>query len=124
VRLLIDTHALLWWRDDSPHLSPRARHEIADLNNQIFVSVVTLWEIVLKRSAGRLNFPDDLEQVLQEDSFTLMPIGFQHLRTIERLPFLHKDPFDRMMIAQALAEGIPIVSRDRVFAAYGVQVVW
>jgi len=124
VRLLVDTHVLLWWRDDSPQLSPRARREIADSKNEVCVSVVTLWEIVLKRSAGRLNFPDDLEQVLQEDSFTLMPIGFQHLRTIERLPFLHKDPFDRMMIGQALAEGIPIATGDRIFAAYGVQIVW
>jgi PIN domain nuclease of toxin-antitoxin system len=64
VRLLIDTDALLWWRDDSPQLSPRARREIADPNNEICVSVVTMWEIVLKRSAGRLNFPDELEQVL------------------------------------------------------------
>ncbi len=124
MRLLVDTHVLLWWRDDSPQLSPRARREIADSKNEVCVSVVTLWEIVLKRSAGRLNFPDDLEQVLQEDSFTLMPIGFQHLRTIERLPFLHKDPFDRMMIGQALAEGIPIATGDRIFAAYGVQIVW
>jgi PIN domain nuclease of toxin-antitoxin system len=124
VRLLVDTHVLLWWRADSPQLSPRARREIADSNNEVCVSVATLWEIVLKRSAGRLNFPDELEQVLREESFTLMPIGFQHLRTTERLPFLHKDPFDRMIIAQALAEGIPIATRDRVFAAYGVQIVW
>jgi len=124
VRLLVDTHVLLWWRDDSPQLSPRARREIADSKNEVCVSVVTLWEIVLKRSTGKLNFPDDLEQVLQEDSFTLMPIGFQHLRTIERLPFLHKDPFDRMMIGQALSEGIPIATGDRIFAAYGAQIVW
>ena len=124
MRLLVDTHVLLWWRGDSPQLSPLARREIADPKNEVCVSVATLWEIVLKRSAGRLNFPDELEQVLREESFTLMPIGFQHLRTTERLPFLHKDPFDRMMIAQALAEGIPIATGDRVFAAYGVQVVW
>jgi PIN domain nuclease of toxin-antitoxin system len=124
VHLLIDTHALMWWREDSPQLSPRARREIADPDNEIFVSVVTLWEIILKRSAGRLNFPDDLEQVLREDSFTLMPINFHHLRTIERLPFLHKDPFDRMLIAQATAEGIPLITKDRGLSRYGIALLW
>jgi PIN domain nuclease of toxin-antitoxin system len=124
VRLLIDTHVLIWWREDSPRVSARVRQEITDPTNEICVSVVSLWEIVLKRSSGRLQFPDDLEQVVREESFTLVPIDYRHLRTAEGLAWFHRDPFDRMMIAQALAEGIPIATADRHFAAYGVQVVW
>jgi PIN domain nuclease of toxin-antitoxin system len=124
VRLLIDTHALIWWRADSPRLSLRARCEIADPKNEIYISVVTLWEIVLKRSSGKLNFPDDLEQVLREDSFGLMPIDYRHLAALERLPLLHKDPFDRMLIAQASAEGVPLITNDRTLARYRVQIVW
>jgi PIN domain nuclease of toxin-antitoxin system len=124
VRLLIDTHALLWWRDDSPRLSARARNEITNPNNDIWVSIVTLWEIVLKRSNGKLNFPDNLEQVLREEAFPLMSIGFRHLETLERLPFVHKDPFDRLLIAQAIAEGMPLLSNDRALLAYGAAVVW
>lgn len=124
MRLLVDTHALLWWREDSPQLSQRARREIADSNNEICVSVATLWEIILKRSAGKLNFPDDLQQILQEESFALIPIGLQHLRTIERLPFLHKDPFDRMLVAQAIAEGMPLITNDRALTRYGAAVLW
>jgi PIN domain nuclease of toxin-antitoxin system len=90
VRLLLDTHVLLWWRDDSPRLSPRAQGEIADPTNEIHVSTATLWEIIIKRGLGKLSFLDDLEDVVREESFGLMPISFQHLRRLETLPGLHR----------------------------------
>jgi PIN domain nuclease of toxin-antitoxin system len=124
VRLLIDTHVLLWWRDDSLRLSDHVRREIANPNNEICVSVVTLWEIVLKRGSGKLQFPDDLEQVVREESFTLVPIDFRHLRTAEALPPLHGDPFDRMLIAQAIVEGAPLVTNDQAISRYGIATVW
>jgi PIN domain nuclease of toxin-antitoxin system len=124
VRLLLDTHVLLWWRDDFPRLSARARAEIADPRNEILVSTATLWEIVIKRGLGKLAFPDDLEQVVHEESFGLMPIRFQHLRRLETLPALHRDPFDRMLIAQALTEEAPLVTDDVALLAYGVPTLW
>ena len=124
MRLLLDTHVLLWWREDSPRLSDRARVEIADAANEVLVSIATLWEIVIKRANGKLIFPDDLEAVVREEAFQLMGIGFQHLRRVELLPVLHRDPFDRMLIAQALTEGVPLVTNDRALLAYGVPTVW
>ncbi len=87
-----------------------ARAEITDPINEILVSTATLWEIVMKRSVGKLIFPDDLEGVPREELFSLIPIGFQHLRQMDLLPKLHRDPFDRMLVAQALTEGAPLVT--------------
>jgi PIN domain nuclease of toxin-antitoxin system len=124
MRLLLDTHVLLWWREDSPRLSGRARAEITEAANEVLVSVATLWEIVIKRALGKLIFPDDLEAVVREESFQVIGIGFQHLRQMELLPDLHRDPFDRMLIAQALTEGAPLVTNDRALLAYGVPTLW
>ena len=124
MRLLLDTHVLLWWRGAAPALSPRARAEIADGGNEVLVSVATPWEITIKRSLGKLTFPDDLEQVIQEERFGLLAITFQHLRALDALPLLHRDPFDRLLLAQAMAEGVPIVSSDRKLAAYGAALIW
>ena len=92
--------------------------------NEILVSVATLWEISIKRVLGKLSFPDDLEEVVREESFGLVPISFQHLRRLETLPGLHRDPFDRMLVAQALTEGAPLVTNDRALLAYGAPTLW
>ena len=124
MRLLLDTHVLLWWRDNSSNLSPRAHGAIADPANEILISTATLWEIVIKRGLGKLRFPDDLEDVLREEAFTLAPIGFRHLRCLEALPLLHKDPFDRMLVAQAMIEGAPLVTNDGALSGYGAPLLW
>ena len=124
MRLLLDTHVLLWWRDNAPNLSPRARGAIADPANEILISAATLWEIVIKRGLGKLRFPDDLEDVLREESFTLVPISFRHLRCLEALPLLHRDPFDRILIAQAMIEGAPLVTNDTILLRYGAPILW
>jgi PIN domain nuclease of toxin-antitoxin system len=88
------------------------------------VSIATLWELAIKASLGKLPLPDDLETMVTRQGFSVLSIAFNHLRRFGTLPLHHRDPFDRMLIAQALAEGIPIATADPRFAAYGVQIVW
>jgi PIN domain nuclease of toxin-antitoxin system len=124
VRLLIDSHTFLWWSEPSPHLSLTARGAIADPTNEVLISAAAVWELTIKVSSGRLSLPEDLETMVASQRFAILSITFPHLTRLAGLPRLHRDPFDRMMIAQALAEGIPIATSDRVFASYGLQVVW
>jgi PIN domain nuclease of toxin-antitoxin system len=124
VRLLIDSHALVWWREGSRALTTAARDSIADPANDVLVSIAGLWELAIKEASGKLKLPADLETIVVEERFSVLAINFDHLRRLKALPRHHRDPFDRMMIAQALAEGIPIATGDRAFARYGVQIVW
>jgi PIN domain nuclease of toxin-antitoxin system len=124
VRLLVDSHAFLWWSEASPRLSLAARGAIADPTNQALISIAGLWELAIKASSGKLNLPADLETIVTSQRFSVLSITFLHLRQLEILPRRHRDPFDRMMIAQALAEGIPIATNDQIFASYGLQIVW
>jgi PIN domain nuclease of toxin-antitoxin system len=124
VRFLIDSQAFLWWAEASPALGTAARNAIADPANEVLISIAALWELTIKQSSGRLTLPDDLETMVTRQSFSVLSVSFVHLRHIGTLPRVHRDPFDRMMIAQALAEGIPIATGDRIFSGYGVQVVW
>ena len=124
MRLLIDSDAFLWWSEASPHLSLATRDAIADPTNEALISVAALWELTIKASSGKLNLPADVGTMVASQQFSLLSITFVHLRQLAILPRRHRDPFDRMMIAQALAEGIPIATSDRVFASYGLQIVW
>ena len=125
MRLLLDSHAFVWWAEANRALSTAARMAITDPANEVLVSVAGLWELVIKAQLGKQPpLPDDTETMMVKQGFSLLPITLIHLRRYAPLPQHHKDPFDRMMIAQALAENIPIVTRDRIFASYGVQVIW
>ncbi len=124
MRFLLDTHVLLWWREASPLLSSPASTKIAAGENEILISVASLWEITIKRRLGKLAFADDLESVLREERFGLLGISFQHLRCLDTLPLLHRDPFDRLMIAQSLADKIPIITSDEAFVAYCPSLIW
>jgi PIN domain nuclease of toxin-antitoxin system len=124
MRLLLDANAFVWWVTSSPRLTATARAEIADGANDIAVGIGAVWELTIKRALGKLHFPFDLETELRNENFAVLPIGFAHLRKLDGLPRHHGDPFDRLLIAQALAEGLPIATADRRFAAYGVQIVW
>jgi len=90
----------------------------------VLVSVAAFWELTIKTSSGRLSLPADLETIVANQGVAVLSIEFPHSTRLAGLPRLHRDPFDRMMIAQTLAEGIPIATGDRVFATYGVQVIW
>jgi PIN domain nuclease of toxin-antitoxin system len=124
MRLLLDAHTLLWWVTGSTRLSATARDAITTPINDIAVGVGSLWEIAIKRAAGKLDFPVDFEGALRDEGFELLPIGYAHLRTLEQLPFHHSDPFDRLLIAQSVAEDMPVVTADRLFALYDVKTVW
>jgi PIN domain nuclease of toxin-antitoxin system len=124
LKLLLDTHALIWWTADAPDLPDRARDVIADPANEILVSVASFWEIAIKRALGKLEFPEDFETTLTEEGFALLPITFGHLRSLERLESKHRDPFDRMLVAQASADGLVVVTGDPTIGQHEVTVIW
>jgi PIN domain nuclease of toxin-antitoxin system len=122
VRLLLDTHALLWWLADEA-LTAQAREAIADPANLVVVSAASAWEISIKKALGKLAAPDDLEQQLQAGGLAPLPISIAHGVAAGQLPRHHEDPFDRMLIAQAFAEGLTIMTRDKRFDDYGVALL-
>ncbi len=123
MNLLLDTHAVLWWLADDPALSSEARRAIGDAANDVRVSPVTPWEIAIKSAAGKLKAPDNLLEALKANRFRELPISLVHAERAGNLPPWHRDPFDRMLIAQALTEGLTLVTRDRVFEQYDVNVL-
>lgn len=124
MRLLLDTNALLWWRDASPRLPPSVAEMIADPDNEIAVSAASLWEIAVKRALGKLRFPESFEDVIAEEGFRLLSVEYRHLSALDALPLHHRDPFDRMLVAQSIAENIPIATNDRAFSRYSVTIFW
>lgn len=123
-RLLVDTHALLWWLADDPALSPPARDAIADPANEPFVSAASVWEIAIKRSLGKLTAPDDLHDRVADEGFSWLPITSTHAWQVGELPLHHRDPFDRILVAQALTERLAIITADPHFGQYGVELRW
>lgn len=123
-RVLVDTHALLWWLCDDPALPTDIALLIDDRGTDAVVSIASVWEVAIKRGLGKLEAPDDLPGVLEGEDFTLLPITSAHAWAVRELPHHHRDPFDRMLVAQAILEGIPLVSGDPRFAAYDVEVRW
>lgn len=122
MRLLLDTHTLLWWLADRD-LNAGARAAIGDPLNDVFVSAATAWEISIKRSLGKLRAPDDLITQLEINAFTPLAISVDHAIAAGSLPRHHDDPFDRMLIAQASVEELTVVTRDERFAAYEVRLL-
>jgi PIN domain nuclease of toxin-antitoxin system len=118
--LLLDTHAFLWWLDDPQLLSKAARKAIADGKNTVYVSAAVAWEIAIKKTLGKLDAPDDLEAAMAANRFLPLPVTIPHALAVLTLPSLHRDPFDRLLIAQARHEGFKFVSRDSHVASYGV----
>ena len=117
---LADTHVLLWSLGDDPVLS-RSHRDILVSDAQVFVSAASIWEIAIKRSLGKLDAPGDLMEVIARADFGRLPITFAHAAAVAALPFHHRDPFDRMLIAQAEVEGLVILTVDPQFVAYDVR---
>lgn len=128
MRVLLDTHAFIWWMDADAALSRRARATIASSANECLFSIASAWEMAIKVSLGKLTgrgqIDRDVPEQLAANGISMLPIDLGHVARVASLPFHHRDPFDRLLAAQALGEGIAIVSADRVFESYGVKRVW
>ncbi|MBO0349069.1 type II toxin-antitoxin system VapC family toxin [Phormidium pseudopriestleyi FRX01] len=128
MRLLLDTHTFIWFVIGDPRIRPDLQERIADENNQKLLSKASIWEVAIKQSLGKLNFAlpfkDVIEQKLAANGIDLLDISLDHIEIVASLPLHHRDPFDRLMIAQAIVENIPIISADAIFDAYPIQRIW
>jgi len=128
VELLLDTHVLLWWLSDDERLSKRARAALQSAKNERFVSIATAWELAIKVSLGRLKLPTAVGRFLADqlpsNAMSLLALSLYDVDLVERLPFHHRDPFDRLMAAQALERNLVMVSIDPIFEQYGVDRIW
>ena len=120
-RLLLDTHVLLWAFEDHADLDSDVREAIADPGNEVFVSAVSVWEIAIKRSLGKVRFAGDVARTVEQAGFLELPVTFFHAEQAGGLPSHHRDPFDRMLVAQAQAEGLVLVTNDADIPRYGVR---
>ena len=127
MRLLLDTHVLLWWIDDAPRLSGRSRSLISHADT-VLVSVASIWEIAVKAGLGKLEVRPNLRRYLlrqlARNEFELLPVLFEHAVAIRDLPLHHRDPFDRLLIAQSLTERLVLISHDARMKAYAIEVLW
>lgn len=121
--LLLDTHAVLWWQSDDRRLPKAARSAIATAD-VVWVSAASAWEVAIKQSLGRLRLTEPFAVTVAADDFTELPIALAHADRLATLPPRHRDPFDRMLVAQAMVEKATLVSKDRELAAYGIDVLW
>ena len=128
MRLLLDTHTFLWFIQGNDSLSNTAKASIENSENQKLISIASLWEIAIKTSIGKLSvemsMTDLVEKQVLGNALGILSITSEHLEKLTDLPFHHKDPFDRLIIAQSLAENISIVSRDKMFGDYSAQLIW
>jgi PIN domain nuclease of toxin-antitoxin system len=121
---LLDTHVFLWALGDFEKLKPKVAKVIRDTRHGVFVSAVTSMEIAIKSALGKLEAPDDLEDEIGQRGFSHLPLQFRHGTVLRSLPMHHQDPFDRMLISQALQEGLTIITHDQKFGRYPVEVLW
>ena len=123
MNLLLDTHALLWWLGADPTLSEAAKAAIASPANTVFVSAAVVWEIRIKQAIGKLEVPASFQQVLADQPFEGLPVTLDHAHALADLPMIHRDPFDRLLVAQAQLERLTIVTRDAFISEYGVPTI-
>ena len=128
MKLLLDTHALLWFFSGNTKISETAKVLIENPQNHKFISIASIWEMAIKQSQGKLDLEVTAAQYIKEklamDDFSLLPIKIEHLELVSSLPFHHRDPFDRLLISQSITEQIPILSSDKAFDQYPVKRIW
>jgi PIN domain nuclease of toxin-antitoxin system len=124
LRLLLDTHAALWWLSADERLGGDAARQLGDGTNQVLLSAAVVWEVAIKRSLGRLDAPADFVGTMRSAGVHTVAVSVDHAAAVEQLPWHHRDPFDRMLVAQAGIERAAIVSRDPALRPYGVRLVW
>jgi len=123
MNLLLDTHVLLWWLNDQPILSKKSRTAIAEGKNLVFVSAVVVWEIKIKEALGKLEIPGNFKRVLESQPFEMLDITVEHAHAVKDLPAHHRDPFDRMLVAQAKVEGFTLLTHDARLKKYKVSLM-
>lgn len=123
MRLLLDTHAFLWWLNDGPELGRQARHHIQDPDAFVFVSAATAWEIAVKRSSGKLEAAGDIETWIRDNQFRGLDVTVAHAIRSAELPRHHQDPFDRLLVAQAQLDELTLVTSDEQLSAYDVEIL-
>jgi len=127
MNLLIDTHALIWFLNGDSQLSEKARYAIEEAGNNKIVSIASIWEIAIKVSLKRLRFPQGFKQFLtliEDNGFEILPISFEHAMILSNLEFIHRDPFDRLLIAQCKSEDLTIISKDELIGQYKIPLIW
>jgi len=128
VKILLDTHAFLWWIRDDPRLSQRARELVTSGRNELFLSVACVWEILTKTQTGKLHFSESPRKFVTEqmaaNNIQALPLTLDHVLRLEALPLHHRDPFDRILIAQSLEEEFPILSADPLLKNYSATLLW
>ena len=127
MNILLDTHAVIWFFENNKRLSQTAIDVVYDLENMIYVSVASVWEVAIKLSTGKLEFSggiDNFIETIYKNEFDLLDIRPNHIKASARLPFIHRDPFDRMLIAQSVAEGMAIVTADEHILKYDISTIW
>lgn len=128
MRVLLDTHAFIWLTSHGPEMSSTAWKMLRDPDNELLVSIASIWEMGIKSNSGKLTlsdpFPWFIRRAFAENKIELLPVSVDHVLRLEKLPRHHKDPFDRMIAAQALEEDVPVIGRDRMLDEYGVDRRW
>jgi PIN domain nuclease of toxin-antitoxin system len=127
MNILLDTHAAIWFFEDDKRLSKSAIDAIYNLENMIYVSIASVWEAGIKISTGKLNFDDGINgfiETVYKNEFSLLEITPEHIKRVTELPFIHRDPFDRMMVAQAIVEDMTIMTVDENIVKYEVSHIW
>ena len=124
MKLLLDTHAALWWLSGDDRVGESAAEYLTDSTNHVLLSAAVVWEVAIKRSLGKLEAPDDLTETLLSAGALPLPINLEHAAAVRELPLHHRDPFDRLLVAQAMIERATVVSADAALQPYDVTVVW
>ena len=128
MKAILDTHFFLWWIAGSPQVSPKAHETIADGSNTLYLSAASGWEIAIKAKLGKLTMPEDIKVFLMEqlslNSIHPLAVQLNHTLQVYSLPFLHRDPFDRLLIAQSQLENYPIITADEQISKYPVEIIW
>lgn len=127
MKLLVDTHAFIWFVEDDKNLPSHIRKELENTDNALIFSIASLWEMTIKMSLGKLIVNFKIEEVIEkisDNGFEILPVLPEHIIKLSQLPFIHRDPFDRMLISQGLSENIKIVSKDEIFDDYKIKRFW
>lgn len=123
MNLLLDTHILLWWLDNNEKLPEKYLKVISNSNNICFISSATIWEISIKSALGKLEIPDNFTDILQDEGFSELPVSWKHAAMVRQLPFHHKDPFDRLIIAQTIVEDFTLLTVDKIIPQYCIKIL-